>query len=226
MIRLRTPGRDADLGRGSRLESITSALPPWADGVLLRRISALALLLLAAVLAVRGDPAGGHTEVLVAARELPPGHVLADGDLRPAPRETSTLPDGAIREPGALRGATLTGAVAPGEILTELRVIGPRLAAVAAHSPDARIVPIRLADNAVADILRAGDRVDVVAAEEPGSGGRPARLLATDAAVVLAPGANRTSGKDERVVLVALDSRRATAVAAASLRTALTIVFH
>lgn len=175
---------------------------------------------------MRGDPADRHTAVLVATRELPPGHILAADDLRIEPRESTALPEGAIREPGALRGATLTGAVAPGEILTELRVIGPRLAAVAAHSSDARIVPIRLADNAVADILRAGDRVDVVAGEESGGGGRPARLLAADAAVILAPGADGTRAKDDRIVLVALDSRRATAVAAASLRTALTVVFH
>ncbi|MRH86889.1 flagellar biosynthesis protein FlgA [Nocardia sp. SYP-A9097] len=225
MIRSRTAGPDADLGRGSRFE-FTALRPPRADGVLLRRISAVALLMFAAILAMRGDPNDRQTQVLVATRELAPGHILTADDLRTAPRETTDLPDGAIREPGALRGATLTGAVAPGEILTELRVVGPRLAAVAAHSPDARIVPIRLADNAVADILRAGDRVDVVAAEEPGSGGRPARLLAADAAVILTPGADNSRGRDERIVLVALDSRRATAVAAASLRTALTVVFH
>ncbi|WP_067572697.1 SAF domain-containing protein [Nocardia acidivorans] len=224
MIRSRTTGPESDLGRGSPalLVDLRRAL---ADGVLLRRISATLLLVFAAILAVRGDPADRHTAVLVATRELPPGHILAAEDLRVEPRESIALPDGAIREPGALRGATLTGAVAPGEILTELRVIGPRLAAVAAHSPDARIVPIRLADNAVADILRAGDRVDVVAAEESG-GGRPARLLAADAAVVLAPGADAARTGDGRIVLVALDSRRATAVAAASLRTALTVVFH
>ncbi|MCU1641909.1 MAG: hypothetical protein JWN03_2184 [Nocardia sp.] len=227
MMRFRTVGgRDADLGHDSRFEFAARLRPPWADGALVRRIAAVALLVFAAVLAVRGDPAARHTEVLVATRELPPGHVLGDDDLRAAPRESATLPDGAIREPDRLRGATLTGAVTAGEILTELRVVGPRLAAVAAHSPDARIVPIRLADNGLADILRAGDRVDVVAAEEPGAGGRPARLLAADAAVVLAPGASTVRGRDERLVLVALDSRRATAVAAASLRTALTVVFH
>ncbi|WP_405485951.1 SAF domain-containing protein [Nocardia sp. NBC_00511] len=203
-----------------------SALSAQVDTVLLRRIAAVALLLLAGFLALREDPADRHTAVLVAGRDLPPGHVLADGDLRPLPRETATLPAGAVREPDRLRGATLTGAVAAGEIVTELRVVSPRLAALAAGSPDARIVPIRLADNAVAEVLRAGDRVDVVAGAESGPGGRPARLLAADGAVVLVSGGEPGPGRGDRVVLVALDARRATTVAAASLRTALTVVFH
>ncbi len=108
-------------------------------------------------------------------------------------------------------------------MFTDLRVVGPRLAAVATGARDARIVPIRLADNAVAEILRAGDRVDVIGGEEQGA--RPARSLATDAAVVLSgPGDGR--GAKERVVLVAMDAEHATVVAAASLHTALTVVFH
>ncbi|MFI1912059.1 SAF domain-containing protein [Nocardia sp. NPDC020380] len=210
----------------TRFEVLAGSRPSWADGVLIRRVLAAVLVVVAGALALRADPAGGHTAVLVAARDLGPGHVIGDGDLRRAPRETASLPAGAIREGDPLRGATLTGAVAQGEILTELRVVGPRLAAVAAHAPDARIVPIRLADNAVADILRAGDRVDVVAGAESGADGRPARLPASDATVVLVSGADGPRGKGDRVVLVALDSRRATAVAAASLRTALTVVFH
>ncbi|MFC9996084.1 SAF domain-containing protein [Nocardia sp. NPDC127526] len=201
------------------------------DSVLARRVSAVGLLVVAAVVAVRGDPGEQRTEVVVAARELPPGHVLAEGDLRRVPRETDALPAGAVRESDRLRGATLSGAVAEGEIVTELRVVGPRLAAVAAGVADGRIVPIRLADNAVADVLRAGDRVDVVAFDEGGNGGRGARLLVSDAAVVLAPGDGGARGREgagerERVVLVAMDARHATVVAAASLRSALTVVFH
>lgn len=192
--------------------------PPWADGILLRRLLAVALLALAAALALRGDPNARRTEVMIAARDLAPGQILGPDDLRAASRETTSLPDGFARSPAPLLGATLTGAVHSGEILTDLRVIGPRLAAVATGSPDARIVPIRLADNAVAAVLRAGDRVDVVV--------HPARTLATDAAVVLVSGGDSPRDSDERVVLVALDAQHATAVAAASLHTALTVVFH
>ncbi|MGW4356724.1 SAF domain-containing protein [Nocardia sp. NPDC004582] len=198
----------------------------WADSVLLRRAGAVALLIVAAFLAVRPDPSTARTPVLVAARDLPPGQMLGDSDLRVADRETATLPAGAVRDTARVRGATLAAALTTGEIITEVRVLGPRLAAVAAGSPDARIVPIRLADTAVAEILRSGDRVDLVAGEDTGGTGRPARLLAADATVVLVPPSDGARGRTDRVVLVALDSRRATAVAAASLRTALTVVFH
>ncbi|MBL1075408.1 flagella basal body P-ring formation protein FlgA [Nocardia sp. 2] len=210
----------------SRLEFITRLRPVWADSMVVRRVAAVGLCLLAAVVAMRGDPGDRRDTTLVATRDLPPGHVLRSGDLRVVERAADTLPAGVVREAERLIGGTLTGALGAGEVITELRVVGPRLAAVAGGSADARIVPVRLADNAVADILRSGDRVDVVAAAEDGAAGRPARLLATDAAVVLISAPKSERGQGERVVLVALDARRAAIVAAASLHTALTVVFH
>ncbi|WP_067698095.1 SAF domain-containing protein [Nocardia jejuensis] len=227
MSRLRGgTGGNSELGRGSRIEFLARLRPTWADAVLLRRVTAVALLVIAAFSAFHDTSSDDRIQVLVAVRDLPPGLTLGLDDVRSASRESATLPAGAVREPDRLRGATLSGAVAAGEILTDLRVVGPRLAALAAGAPDARIVPIRLADNAVADILRAGDRVDVVAAAEPGADGRPARLLASDAAVVLVPEARNPRDQGERVVLVALDSRHATAVAAASLHAVLTVTFR
>ncbi|WP_405160643.1 SAF domain-containing protein [Nocardia sp. NBC_01499] len=214
----------ADLGRGGGPRFGVWHRPPWADGLLARRLLALGLVLLAAILFLRGDPGAERASVVVAGHDLAPGHVLEADDLRSAPRESSALPDGVVRDPAAVIGATLTGAMRGGEVFTDIRVVGPRLAAVATGARDARIVPIRLADTAVADILRAGDRVDVVGGEEQGS--RPARTLATDAAVVLVSGPGDGRAGKERVVLVAMDAEHATVVAAASLHTALTVVFH
>ena len=182
----------ADLGRGDSLRSVIWNRPPWADALLARRLLAAALTALAIVLLLRGDPGSARTEIVVAGRDLPPGHLLEATDLRAIRLESGTLPAGAVDDIAVLVGATLTGAMRAGEVFTDLRVVGPRLAAVATGTGDARIVPIRLADTAVAEILRAGDR----------------------------------RGAPERVVLVAMDAEHATAVAAASLRTALTVVFH
>ncbi|NEW41388.1 flagellar biosynthesis protein FlgA [Nocardia cyriacigeorgica] len=228
--RLRPPRvRDTSLGRGETLREALWNRPPWADGLLARRLLAGALTAAAIILFLRGDPDADHMSVVVTAHDLPPGHLLESSDLRVVDRESGALPAGAIRDPAPLIGATLTGAMRGGEILTDLRVIGPRLAAVAGGAPDARIVPIRLADTAVADILRAGDRVDVIAAEESDRAtSRPARTLATDAAVILisgTPGATPTRSAD-RVVLVAMAADHAATVAAASLSTALTVVFR
>ncbi|MEV0076300.1 SAF domain-containing protein [Nocardia neocaledoniensis] len=218
----------ADLGRGSSWRFALGNRPAWADALLARRVLAGALALTALALFIRGDPGDARREVVVAARELAPGRLLTADDLRVERYESRSLPSGSVAEVTTLLGATLTGAMRTGEAFTDLRVVGPRLAAAAAGSADARIVPIRLADSAVAEVLRAGDRVDVVGVEEAGAPGasKPARTLATDAAVVLvtAPGERRSGA--ERVVLVALDAEYATAVAGASLRTALTVVFH
>ncbi|WP_280222462.1 SAF domain-containing protein [Nocardia neocaledoniensis] len=218
----------ADLERGSSWRFALGNRPAWADALLARRVLAGALALTALALFVRGDPGDARREVVVAARELAPGRLLTADDLRVERYESRSLPSGSVAEVTTLLGATLTGAMRTGEAFTDLRVVGPRLAAAAAGSADARIVPIRLADSAVAEVLRAGDRVDVVGVEEAGAPGasKPARTLATDAAVVLvtAPGERRSGA--ERVVLVALDAEYATAVAGASLRTALTVVFH
>ncbi|MEU4344554.1 SAF domain-containing protein [Nocardia sp. NPDC023852] len=215
----------ADLGRGGWHP--TWQRPSWADALLVRRLLAAALAVLAAFLFFRGDPGAERTTVIVAGRDLTPGRLLEAGDLRSAAREASTLPAGTVADPTALIGATLTGAMHQGEVFTDLRVVGPRLAAAATGARDARIVPIRLADTAVAEILRAGDRVDVVGAEESnGPGTRPARTLAADASVILVSSPGDGRGAAERVVLVAMDAEHATAVAVASLRTALTVVFH
>ncbi|AHH21539.1 putative Flp pilus assembly protein CpaB [Nocardia nova SH22a] len=235
-------GPDADLGRARLTESFTRFRPAWLDLTLARRLSALALAVLAAVLALRGDPAAHRRSVVVAARELTPGRILTADDLRRTDLPAAVVPAGAVTDPAQLVGATSTGAVHAGEILTDLRVVSPRLAAAATGAADARIVPMRLADNAVTAILRPGDRVDVVAADDPPADtdtdtdthqrrAPVARTLAGDAAVVLvsgtaATGTARAPAASERIVLLALDPDHAATVAAASLRTALTVVFH
>ncbi|MQY19104.1 SAF domain-containing protein [Nocardia macrotermitis] len=223
-------GGDIDLGRVPRWEWLRHRRPAWLDGTLARRILAAALTALAAFLLLRGDPSARHVEVVVAAHDLSPGRAVTTADLRTAAFIANSVPGGAIREPTPLLGATLSAPMRAGEIFTDLRVLGPRLAAAATAAPDARIVPIRLADNAVAEILRTGDRVDVVAAPDPNTpAAAPARTLAAGAVVVSIPARSGAGGpprSEDRVVLVALDSAHATTVAAASLRTALTVVFQ
>jgi Flp pilus assembly protein CpaB len=174
MSRIRPPartsgGRRSSLGAGDTWRDAFADRPAWADGVLLRRVLAGLCALAAVTLFLRGDPAHARSSVVVAARDLPPGHLLAATDLRLASYPPDATPDGAAADPAPLLGAVLTAALRAGEVLTDVRVVGPRLAAAATGRPDARIVPIRLADTAITEILRAGDRVDVVAAgaEDP-----------------------------------------------------------
>jgi len=112
-------------------------------------------------------------------------------------------------------------------VLTDVRVLGPRLAESVA-GPDARIVPLPLADSALLDLVRPGDVVDVLAAgtSDAGADARP-QLVATNAVVVLVSEKPKGSGNgSDRVVLVALPAHAANGVAAAALVQTVTLTFH
>jgi Flp pilus assembly protein CpaB len=211
------------------LDRLTAALrPDWSRTVAARRIAAGVLVLLAALIAVRSDPRGDHVDVLVAAHDLPPGQPLADADVRIENRSAATLPDGATADPAAVVGKALAGPARRGEVLTDVRLLGPRLAESAA-GPNARIVPLHLTDTALLDLVRPGDVVDVLAAPDsgpgPGDDARP-RLVAGEAVVVLVSGKQQGPGAGDRVVLVALPAHDANEVAGASLTHAITLTFH
>lgn len=211
-------------------ERLSRALrPDFARTVLARRLTAGALVLLAAAAALRPDPAGSYAEVAVAATDLRPGVVLGPDDVRAARRPVTTLPDGALTDIGGLAGATVAGPVRRGEILTDARVLSSRLAGLSV-GPDARVVPVRLSDPAVLDVLRSGDVVDVLAAASSSShdGDRDApRVLATGAVVVLVSAGTAKPGADgDRVVLVALPRAAAIAVAGAGLLGPVSLTVH
>jgi Flp pilus assembly protein CpaB len=215
----------------SVLSRVLAALrPDWSRTLAARRVAAGALVVLAAVIALRSDPQGDRTAIVVATRDLASGVELTADDVRVEKRTAATIPDGSQSDVGALVGARLTGPARRGEVLTDVRVLGPRLAESVA-GPDARIVPLPLADGALLDLVRPGDVVDVLAAgadagTPAGADGRP-QLVATDAVVVLVSekpkGAGNGSG---RVVLVALPAHTANEVAAAALVRTVTLTFH
>lgn len=209
--------------------------PDWLRSVLARRIAAAALVLLAAVLAFRPDPSAGSVPVVVAAHDLPPGTPLTDDDVVIENRSVTTVPDGARQSFADLVGATPAGPVRRGEILTDLRVLGPRLAESAAGK-DARIVPVPLADAATIDMIRTGDVVDILTAPDEPTGQPGAQtlptpqeptVLATGAVVVLvSPKPAARSIGAERVVLVALPAAQANRVAGIAISRAVTVTFR
>lgn len=214
-----------DLGPALRERALRVIRPDFTRTVLARRLAAGALVLLAAVLALRPDPAGTFTDVVVAAADLSPGITLTADDVRLQKHAIATVPDGAITDPAGLEGMTLAGPARRGEILTDARVLGSRLAGLNA-GPDARVVPVHLADAAVLDVIRTGDVVDVLGAAQTG-GDAPPRLIAAGAVVVLVSAAAKASGaRPDRVVLVALPRGAATALAGASLTESITLTIH
>ena len=219
---------------GDREESLNPLLPTrlsqwlrpdWSRTILARRIAAGGLVLLAAIAALRPDPDDDRARVVVAARDLSPGAELTADDVRLETRSATTIPDGSQPDVGAVVGSTLAGPARRGEVLTDVRLLGRRLAESAA-GPDARIVPIHPADSALIDLVRPGDVVDVVAAPE-GSAQVTPRVVATDAIVVSvsAKPKAQSTGSD-RVVLVALPAASANAVAGAALTATVTLTLH
>jgi len=217
-------GESLNASLTSRL--VAGARPDWTRTAMARRVTAGALVLLAAVAALRPDPTDGRTDVVVATRDLAPGVELVASDVRVESRSVATIPDGATTNGTDLVGATLAGPTRRGEVLTDVRVLGSRLADATA-GPDARIVPVHPTDAALLDLVRTGDVVDVLAVSEAddGSGEQRSRVVATNAIVVLVSAASKDRGRDG-VVLVALPVVKANEVAGASLTQAITLTFH
>src|SRR3954463_11977920 len=89
--------------------------PDWTRTVAARRVAAAALVILAAVAAVRSDPHGDQTDIVVAARDLSPGIELTATDVRLEKRSTTTLPDGSRVTVDDVVGETLAGPARRGE---------------------------------------------------------------------------------------------------------------
>ncbi len=207
--------------------------PDWTRTVLARRVAAGGLVVLAGIATLSSDPSGDYAQVVVADHDLRPGAALTSTDVRLEKRLASTLPDGASADVGAVVGSTLAGPTRRGEVLTDVRLLGSRLAEAAIESkagPDARIVPLHLADGALIDLVRVGDVVDVLAtpaSAAPEATHAAPKVVATDAVVVLVSAKDKVPAADgDRVVLVALPARVANTVAGSALGQAVTLTLH
>ncbi len=197
--------------------------PGWARTAHIRRAVAALLVLLAAVLALRGNPATAGSAVVVATHDLAPGHVLSAEDLRVVERESHTVPAGAVTASGDATGRSLAAGMRTGEPLTDVRLVGPALAVAATGVSGATAVPVRLADADVADLLHPGDTVDVLALGDKRGG---VNVIASGATVLVVQPADPKRRSEGRVVVLGLPSEQATAVASASLAQSITVTFR
>ncbi len=162
-------GPATEAGRGGALPS-----PPgrrthparWRDS---RLLAGVLLILAAVVLGARFVTAAtASSQWLRAARPLPAGHVLVDGDLTPVkahlPAETSRQYFTAV--PARLYGRTLSRPISAGELL-------PADALASGRGAASRVVPVVVKAGRL-PTLAPGDRVDVYVLSRPG-GDRAAR---------------------------------------------------
>jgi pilus assembly protein CpaB len=167
---------------------------------LLRQCAAAALACLALVLALRppsptiaSAPGQANVPVVVAAADLAAGTALRPGMLATVDLPPELAPAGAADGPDELTGRVLAAPVRAGEPVTDVRVVGPGLWS---QVPEGQVAaPVRLADLAVATLLHAGDRVDVLAATGDALGGTPSvDVVAASALVLTAPASGSDAG--------------------------------
>ena len=134
--------------------------------------------------ALARTPEGGPlVPVVVAARSLPAGRELQPADVLEQRRPRAYVPSGS-ESAAALVGRRLSGPVAAGEVMTTARIAGVGL--LAGRPEDEVAVHVPLADPGALAMVRAGDRVDVLA----GTGER----VATSALVLAVRGADAGTG--------------------------------
>jgi pilus assembly protein CpaB len=158
--------------------------------------------------------------VVRAAGKLAGGTLLDASDLELSRVVERDAPEGAIQAIDELVGRRLAGPVAEGQILTPLA-----LAASAADATRGRVVaPLRLADADLAALLRAGDLVDVIAANDQTA---DASVIAQVVRVVSVPepmdGAEAVTGA---LVLVEVTPETARALAQAAVSASLTVIWR
>jgi pilus assembly protein CpaB len=165
-----------------------------------RRLLTAGVVLLAAVVALgRLAPKPPPTTAVVAAtRDLPAGEVLTTGDLRMVALPPATVPAGAAIDVADLVGEQLSGPLRRGEVLTDVRLDdGP----LARPAPGLVSAPVRFADSQAAELLRAGQHIDVLAASTAVDAGAAAAGLVGGSA----RGGGIGSGSGEGAVVVAAD---------------------
>ena len=160
--------------------------------------------------------------VVVAAHDLAGGSPLTTGDLRVARLGAASLPAAALRDVAAVTGRVLAGPVRAGEVLTDVRLVGPAL------TTDGQVAtPVRIADAAEVALLRVGDRVDVLAAPTGATvEGGVAVAVARGVRVLAIPAAPERALVDGALVVLATTSGVAADLATAAVRARLSLVLR
>jgi Flp pilus assembly protein CpaB len=202
----------------------------WLDGaarrvrraVLRRRRLLAALCALLAVwagLRATAAPPPPRVPVTVAAHDLGAGSTLRADDVTTVRFAPGTVPDGQIRDPV---GRRLAGPLRRGPPATDADLLGPGLLL---ERPELVALPVRLPDTAVAELLRAGEQVDVVAADPQGG---PAATVARGALVLALPPPPADAAADGlpgRIVVLGVRGSEVSAVSAAGVTRFLSIVW-
>jgi Flp pilus assembly protein CpaB len=166
-------------------------------------------------------------DVVVASRDVAAGSTLQARDLRVVSRPVGSVPEGSLTSYAGVAGRAVASAVRRGEVLTDVRLVGP--SSLRGLGAGVVAAPVRVADAQSATLLQPGDVVDVLAAA-PAGGGFEARLVASGARVLSVPRAD--AGElgaglgDGGLVLLATSAATASRLAAAAVTDRLSVVLR
>lgn len=206
----------------SPLARLAGAARSARRAVLARRRPLAAVLTAVAVatgIHAASAPPPDTVAVAVAARDLPAGTVLTARDLARQDFAPGSVPDGLVAAPV---GRMLAGPLGHGEPVTDARLVGPGLTV---GRPDLTALPVRLPDPGMVDLLRVGDRIDLVATD-PQAGS--AELVATGVTVLALPPADTepsSTGLAGRLVVVGTAPAEVTDISAAAVTGFMTFAF-
>ncbi|UUZ60619.1 SAF domain-containing protein [Nocardioides sp. B-3] len=202
------------------LDSVRRRLRALRRAIPARRRPPAALLVAMAVLAALRTTVGPGpptVEVPVAARDPAAGSPLTAQDVSIVAWPADPAPDGLT---SSVAGQVLAAPLRRGEAITDRRFVGSSLAE--AH-PELTVLPLRLPDPAVVELLRVGDRIDLSSVDpETGS----ATELATDVPVLaIPPPATTDSTLTGRLIVAGITPEREKIVSAATVREFLTVAY-
>jgi pilus assembly protein CpaB len=182
-----------------------------------RRLTAVVCLALAGVTALHGHDravAADPAPVVVTARDLPAGTILRAGDIRLSRWNPEQIPPRAVRSLDRAIGATIAAGMDRGEPVTTARIRGPGITTGLAAGLVA--VTVTITGPSTLALIRAGDRVDLLAATPADADAvRPARIVAS-AVRVLAVLTPRSSTADDQSAGLVVAASRAAALSIAS----------
>ena len=179
------------------------------------------LAVLSAVSAVRAD-APPSTALLVAARDLPSGATLSAEDVQEVRVDPRSVPDGATMPAEALPGSQVAGPMRRGEAFTDARLLGPGV--LLGRPPGTVVATVRVADPLEVQALAVGDLADVVAVTRDRDGAGSTAVVVGEALEVVATTTGTGDPTDPATVRVLTDRDGATALAAASEESRLSVV--
>lgn len=156
---------------------------------------------------------------MIAARDLPAGHALAQGDLLASEVSPRMVPDGVLLATGSWDGSRLSGPLRRGEVLTDASLMGSGL--LIGTAPGSQAVPIRLSDPSTLALLRQGQLVSVVLSSSLGLDGPTTNeVLAENVPVLWTPALSQGGGllpaqENEGILVVAATAAQSVQLAGA-----------